>query len=64
MVQNNNNNNNFAKAYSQPNDKANDAYDVNDSTLSNICANFPLINITEDLILEKVNEIPNNLVSE
>ena len=53
----------FANSYTGPNGIISDNYYDNDPHLRDICANIPTINITEDMVSEKINELPGNLVS-
>lgn len=53
----------FATAYIQPNSKTANVYNYDEPLLRNLCANFPTIDINEDLVLEKINKLPNNMVS-
>ncbi|XP_031637720.1 uncharacterized protein LOC116350127 [Contarinia nasturtii] len=52
----------FSTAYSQHNEE--NKYDISDAVrLQNICAAIPEINITDDLVSEKISELPLDLVS-
>ncbi|XP_055307195.1 uncharacterized protein LOC129571418 [Sitodiplosis mosellana] len=53
----------FGKAYTQPIDGSEASYDENDPILIDRCTNFPRINVTEELVMEKIHDLPNNLVS-
>ncbi|XP_055309013.1 uncharacterized protein LOC129572922 [Sitodiplosis mosellana] len=53
----------FEKAYTKQNDVQTDSYKDCESLLRDLCINIPTIEITDDLILETVNILPNNTVS-
>lgn len=53
----------FSKAYTSPSDAVINIHTEDGLILRDLCANFPTIKITEDLILEKINNLPSNLVS-
>ncbi|XP_055308904.1 uncharacterized protein LOC129572829 [Sitodiplosis mosellana] len=53
----------FAKAYTEPDYSKNENYSGDDPLLKNLCANFPTINITEELVTDTINNLPSNMVS-
>jgi len=52
----------FSKAYSTPNHEAVQNYDHSDPLLKDLCANVTAIEINEEMVLQKVLELPDNLV--
>ncbi|XP_055306583.1 uncharacterized protein LOC129570883, partial [Sitodiplosis mosellana] len=53
----------FAKAYTEPDYTKNENYSEDEPLLKDLCANLPTINITEELVMDTINNLPNNMVS-
>ena len=53
----------FAKAYTKPDINTNCCYDDDIQLLEGLCAHFPTIDITEELVADAINDLPNNMVS-
>ncbi|XP_055308107.1 uncharacterized protein LOC129572189, partial [Sitodiplosis mosellana] len=53
----------FAKALTKPDSSIIDDNSGDEPFLKDLCANFPTIDITEELVLDAINNLPNNMVS-
>ncbi|XP_055307226.1 uncharacterized protein LOC129571458 [Sitodiplosis mosellana] len=53
----------FSKAYTEPDYTKNENYSEDEPLLKDLCAKFPTINITEEMVMDTINNLPNNMVS-
>ena len=53
----------FAKAYTKPDSSIIEDNSGDEPLLKDLCANFPKIDVTEELVLDAMNNLPNNMVS-